>query len=98
MKVLGISIDCDKLTLTTDHIDELKQGGLAVGLTHDRRQYIIYNQSKPLPILKADTTRLKNMLSRVRSDVIYNGYNDELKIEHICKINEQDQGQKDVTR
>lgn len=90
MKVLGIGIDCDKLTLTPDHIRELKQGGLAVGLTLDGERYIVYNQSKPISIHKADTIRLKNMLSRVRSDEVYNAYNDELKIEDICKINEQD--------
>lgn len=88
MKVFGISIDRNRLTLTHDHIIELETAGLAVGLTSQQDRYVIYNKSKPLPVLKSDTVRLKNMLSRVRSDDIYNSYNDVLKIEDITQINE----------
>lgn len=76
MTITGITISKTSLVLHNDHILELKANN--IGIKDTGSKYILYYT--PSPCLKEKPELqcyLKGLLSRIRSDQIYNAYNDD---------------------
>lgn len=85
MSLTGITISKTLLTLSDDHIMELQASN--IGIKETKTKYILYY--KPQPYLNDNPKlqcHLKGLLTRIRSDQIYNAYNDDFGSHLIPKI------------
>lgn len=78
--VIGISISKGNLDLQKSHMALLQSQN--IGLQEIEDQYILYYKPAPYPKNKKTICHLKGLLTRIRSDDIYNAYNDDFG-EHI---------------
>jgi hypothetical protein len=86
---LGLTILKSSLILTSDHFIELNQINIAV--KEQSMKYILYYKPQLVPTDPRIIQHLKNTLKRVKSDKIYNSYNDDFGLHHIndqvsCKL------------
>ena len=81
---IGITITKSSLVLTSDHLIELCH--MNIGVREEATLYILYYKPNSIPTDVHVIQHLKNTLKRVKSDVIYNNYNDDFGLHVSSKL------------
>lgn len=90
MSITGITISKSSLVLSQEHLAMLDTSNIGVKDLTDK--YILYYKPQPLITNSAGICMLKGLLLRIRSDTIYNAYNNDFK-RHDVPIQDQHQDQ-----